>query len=137
MTRSMKSMSTLDELNRREIWEGVTARMVDGERMTLAIVEIAPGRTVPEHAHDNEQIGFVIAGSVTFTIGDEVRELGPGGTWRISSNTPHHVDVGPDGAVVAEAYAPGRADWAELPLLKPGRPTWPNRDRNEHVTGSS
>jgi hypothetical protein len=37
------SMYTLDQLSRREVWDGVTARLVDGERMTLAIVEIAPG----------------------------------------------------------------------------------------------
>jgi hypothetical protein len=37
---------------------------------------------------------------------------------------PHHVDVGPDGAVVAEAYAPGRADWAALPLLDPAPLSW-------------
>jgi quercetin dioxygenase-like cupin family protein len=121
----MQSMNDLDHLNRRAIWDGVIARMVEGQRMTLAIVEITPGRRVPEHMHDNEQIGFVVEGSVRFTVGDEVRELGPGGTWCIPSNVPHHVDVGPGGAVVAEAYAPGRADWAKLPLLGPDRPTWP------------
>ena len=38
-------------------------------------------------SHENEQLGMVITGSVTFTIGDETRELGPGGTWRIPSDT--------------------------------------------------
>jgi quercetin dioxygenase-like cupin family protein len=121
----MESMRDLKSLNRREIWDGVIARMVEGDRMSLAIVEIPPGRQVPEHTHDNEQIGFVIQGSVTFTVADEVRELGPGGSWCIRSNIPHHVDVGPDGAVVAEAYAPGRADWSKLPKLDPSTPTWP------------
>lgn len=120
----MESMKAIDEVSRREIWDGVIARMVEGDRMTLAIVEIPAGRRVPEHAHDNEQIGFVISGSVTFTVGDEVRALGPGGTWCIRSNVPHHVDVGPDGAVVAETYSPGRADWAALPLLGPAPLTW-------------
>jgi len=121
----MDAMRPLEALNRREIWDGVAARMVEGERMTLAIVEIAPGKRVPEHAHDNEQIGFVIEGSVTFTVGEEIKQLGPGGTWRILSEVPHQVDVGPDGAVVAEAYAPGRADWARLPELDPSPPRWP------------
>jgi unsaturated pyranuronate lyase len=118
-------LQPIDQLNRREIWDGVTARMVEGDRMTLAIVEIAAGKRVPEHAHHNEQIGFVIEGSVTFTVGDEVRKLGPGGSWRILSNVPHRVDVGPNGAVVAEAYAPVRADWARLPQLEPASPVWP------------
>jgi quercetin dioxygenase-like cupin family protein len=119
------AMRDIDGMGRREIWDGVTARMVEGERMTLAIVEIAPGKRVPQHAHDNEQIGFVIEGSVTFTVGDETRTLGPGGSWCIPSNVPHHVDVGPDGAIVAEAYAPIRADWAAFPVDEPAPPNWP------------
>ncbi|GAA1661576.1 cupin domain-containing protein [Fodinicola feengrottensis] len=120
-------MRELAEVGRREIWDGVTARMVEGERMTLAIIEIAAGKHVPEHVHDNEQIGFVIEGTVTFTVGDQTRVLGPGGSWRILSNVPHHAEVGPEGAVVAEAYAPGRADWANLPLLGPATPIWPHQ----------
>jgi quercetin dioxygenase-like cupin family protein len=123
----MQSMYPLEDLKRREIWDGVTARMVEGDRMTLAIVEIAPGRRVPEHSHDNEQIGFVIEGSVTFTVGEETQELGPGGTWRILSNVAHQVHVGPDGAVVAESYTPGRSDWAALPQSDATAPQWPPR----------
>jgi quercetin dioxygenase-like cupin family protein len=121
----MSTMRDIEGMGRREIWDGVTARLVEGDRMTLAIVEIAPGRRVPEHAHDNEQLGFVIEGSVTFTVGDETRTLGPGGSWCIASNVQHHVDVGPGGAVVAEAYAPIRADWAAIPVDEPTPPNWP------------
>jgi quercetin dioxygenase-like cupin family protein len=119
------TMKELRELETVPIWDGVTARTVEGDRMTLAIVEIAPGRRVPEHHHDNEQIGFVISGTVTFTVGDEVRTLGPGGSWCIRSHVPHKCDVGPEGAIVAEAYAPGRADWAAIPKAEPTRPVWP------------
>jgi len=122
------SIRDLETVERREIWDGVTARVVEGERMTLAVVEIAPGKRVPEHVHDNEQIGFVIQGTLTFTIGEETKQLGPGGSWRILSNVPHHAEVGPDGAVVAEAYTPVRADWAALPTQEPATPVWPNRE---------
>lgn len=121
----MTAMRDIDGMGRRQIWDGVTARMVQGERLTLAVVEIAPGKRVPEHAHDNEQLGFVIEGSVTFTVGDETRTLGPGGSWCIPSEVPHHVDVGSDGAVVAEAYAPVRADWAAIAVDEPAPPRWP------------
>jgi quercetin dioxygenase-like cupin family protein len=119
------TMRDLEGVERREIWDGVMARMIEGDRMTLAIVEIAPGGRVPEHRHDNEQIGFVIEGSLTFTVGEETRTLGPGGSWCIRSGVPHHVDVGPKGAVVAEAYAPIRADWSAIPVLEPAPPRWP------------
>ena len=79
-----------------DVWgESVRARRIEGERVTLALVELAPDSIVPGHRHDNEQLGMVITGSVTFTVGDETRELGPGGTWRIPSDTPHQVSVGP------------------------------------------
>ena len=74
-----------------DVWGGgaVRARKIDGERATLSVVELAANAVVPGHRHENEQLGMVITGSITFTIGDERRELGPGGTWRIPSHTPH------------------------------------------------
>ena len=42
------------------------------------MVELDPGSVVREHRHENEQLGFVVSGSVTFRIGDETRELGAG-----------------------------------------------------------
>ena len=109
-----------------DVWgEAVRARRIEGERITLALVELAPDSIVPEHRHENEQLGMVITGDVTFTIGDETRQMGPGGTWRIPSNVPHDVRVGPEGAVVIDIFAPTRSDWDALPS-RPARPgRWP------------
>ncbi len=108
-----------------DVWgDTVRARKVEGERVTLAIVELAPGAIVPEHRHVQEQLGMVIEGRVTFTLDGERRELGPGGTWRILSNRPHDVVAGPDGAVVLDVFGPIRDDWdfEELPAVAP---KWP------------
>ena len=75
------------------------------DEITLAVVELAPDSTVPGHRHENEQLGMVITGRVTFTIGDETRQLGPGGTWRILSNRLHVARAGPDGAIVIDVFA--------------------------------
>lgn len=99
-----------------DVWgQAVRARRVEGERITLALVELAPDAVVPGHQHEAEQLGMVIEGSVTFTIGDERRELGPGGMWRIPSNVPHQVTTGPAGATVIDLFSPPRADWDGLP----------------------
>jgi quercetin dioxygenase-like cupin family protein len=112
-----------------DVWgDTVRARRIEGERVTLAVVELAPDSTVPGHRHENEQLGMVITGSVTFTIGDETRQLGPGGTWRIPSDTPHGVSVGPEGAVVIDIFAPIRSDWDALPSGPPRLPIWPPSD---------
>lgn len=109
-----------------DVWgETIRARRIEGERITFALVELAPNGIVPGHQHDNEQIGMLIVGSLTFTIGDEVRELGPGGMWRIGSGVYHQATVGPAGAVVIDVFSPTRADWDELPHRPATAPPWP------------
>jgi unsaturated pyranuronate lyase len=80
---------------------------------------------VPEHRHANEQLGLVLRGSVRFRVGDQERELGPGGAWRIPPDVPHEVVAGPEGAEVIDAFAPARADWASLERGDPSPPRWP------------
>jgi quercetin dioxygenase-like cupin family protein len=110
----------------QRVWDGVLARTVHGDRVTLTLVELDAGATVPEHSHDNEQLGLLLRGSLQFTVGDETRDLGPGQTWCIGSRVPHSVVAGPDGAVAAEVFAPMRDDWKALPIeeARPGR--WPS-----------
>ena len=98
---------------------------MDGERITLAVVELDPGAVVAEHAHENEQLGIVLQGSMRFRVGDEVQELGPGGTWTIPANTPHEATAGPDGAVVIDVFVPPRDDWSALEALAARAPRWP------------
>ena len=106
------------------VWEGVIARRVQGERLTLAVVELAPNAIVPEHRHPNEQNGLVIQGRVLFRCGDEEREMGPGGTWRILGGVPHSVVAGPDGAIVIDVFTPIRDDWDRFDVLDQP-PIWP------------
>jgi quercetin dioxygenase-like cupin family protein len=122
-------VSGFDDLARlplRRIWDGVNARVVSGERLSFGVVELDPGAVVPEHRHDHEQLGMVLRGRMTFRIGDETGELGPGETWTIPSNVPHEVTAGPDGAVVIDMFAPVREDWAALEPAEPRSPRWPD-----------
>jgi quercetin dioxygenase-like cupin family protein len=88
------------------------------------VIELDPGSIVPEHRHENEQLGMVLRGSLVFRVGEESRELGPGATWSIPANTPHEVRTGPDGAVVVDVFAPIRDDWKALETLE-RPPRWP------------
>jgi quercetin dioxygenase-like cupin family protein len=121
----MEPFVELSDLPLRQIWESVAVRTVDGERLTLGIVELDPNAFVPEHRHDHEQLGMVLHGSVEFRVGEEKRELGPGGTWRIPSNVPHEVHVGPEGAVVIDVFAPVRQDWGDVEPQAGRTPRWP------------
>jgi quercetin dioxygenase-like cupin family protein len=121
----MDPLRELADLDLRQIWDGVAARSIHGDRLTVAVVELDPDSVVPEHSHDHEQLGIVLRGSVTFRVGDEARELGAGGTWRIPSNVAHEVHSGPEGAVVVDVFAPARDDWRDRTRLE-RRPRWPD-----------
>jgi quercetin dioxygenase-like cupin family protein len=109
----------------QQIWGGILGRTVHGERVTLSLLELDAGSVVPEHSHENEQVGFLLDGTVLFTIGGEQKELGRGSTWRILANVPHSVEVGPDGAIIVEAFSPIRVDWQALEEQEPAPGRWP------------
>jgi quercetin dioxygenase-like cupin family protein len=107
------------------IREGIAARVINGERMTLAVVDLQPNAILPEHHHENEQLGFVLRGSLTFTIGGEKRVVYEGDTYAIPSHVPHDAKAGREGCTVVDAFAPVRADWEKLERRDPFPPEWP------------
>jgi quercetin dioxygenase-like cupin family protein len=124
----MSNLVDLADFPLLAIWgDTVNARRVQGERITLAIVELAPNAVVPEHRHAAEQLGMVIRGQMHFTVDGETRDLGPGGTWRILGDRPHDVVAGPEGAVVIDVFTPVRSDWDDRAVV-PGSPApkWPD-----------
>lgn len=121
----MTNLRDLSELEPIAVWDGIRARRVEGDQVTLAIVELDPNATVPEHTHPSEQNGMVIRGEIRFRVGDEERVLGPGGTWRILGGVPHTATAGPGGAEVIDVFSPIRSDWDAFPVLPHETPRWP------------
>jgi len=121
----VSAFADLAALAPQRIWEDVVGRVVHGQLVTLAVVELDRNTVIPEHNHEHEQVGMIVAGSLTFRVGDETRQLRPGGTWRIPANVPHEVHTGPNGAVVVEVFAPPRSDWEALERLEVREPRWP------------
>jgi quercetin dioxygenase-like cupin family protein len=115
----------LEAISPQAIWTGVTARALQGEQVSFAIIELDADSHVPEHQHDNEQLGILVHGSMTFRIGDEEQVLTPGSTWQIPGNVPHEAQAGPEGAVAVEVFAPRRADWEQFEPQPATAPRWP------------
>jgi quercetin dioxygenase-like cupin family protein len=128
----MTPFGHLAEIAPHRIWKGVAGRVVAGDRVTFAVIELEPNTVIPQHAHENEQIGVLADGSLRFRIGDEERELEPGGTWCIPADVPHEVLTGPGGAVVIEVFAPVRGDWDALERGDPSPPWWPLPGSGRH-----
>jgi quercetin dioxygenase-like cupin family protein len=121
----MSTFQPLREISPQRIWDGVLARVVEGDKMSFAIVELGPNSVVAEHQHPNEQMGIVLQGTMTFTIGGEARLLHIGDTYNIPGGVPHHAVTGPDGAVVVDVFSPVRADWARFAKEAIQPPAWP------------
>jgi len=108
-----------------KIWTGAVARAVNGQRLTMAVVDVDPDMQVPEHSHDNEQVGIVLRGEITMVIAGESRALRPGETYSMLGNVPHSAATGPEGATVIDVFAPVRSDWERAERLAPEAGRWP------------
>jgi len=99
------------EFAHHTIFPGVHIRTCSAEKMMLSVVDLAPHAVVAEHSHPHEQVGMVLAGRVTFYIGNEQRTLGPGELFRIPGNVPHKVIVLDQPAKALDIFYPVREDY--------------------------
>lgn len=106
-----KYFVTPEECSQREIFPRVTIRAMAGKQMMISHVVLQPHSVVERHSHPHEQMGLLVEGEMTFTIGDETRELRAGEMWRIPGNVPHMVKAGPRGAVAIDIFHPVREDY--------------------------
>ena len=90
---------------------GVTRRVVALDGAMLTIFDFAPHSVVPEHAHSNEQITFVVEGELDFTLGPETRRLRAGDVVAVPANVPHGVVTGARPARALDAWSPAREDY--------------------------
>jgi quercetin dioxygenase-like cupin family protein len=100
-----------------EALDGVhLAMLAGGEEMNVQRFEIDPGATVPAHSHPHEQAGYLVAGTLTFLLDDEERELRAGDSYSIPGGESHGVENRGDEVVRGiDIFSPPREspDWAE------------------------
>lgn len=84
--------------------------LVWGERMLCCEFHVPKGSGVPSHRHVHEQVGYVVSGRFEFTIGDQVRELGPGDAYLVPSDVVHSTRALED-AIVIDVFSPVREEY--------------------------
>jgi quercetin dioxygenase-like cupin family protein len=95
----------------KKVLEGIQRKtLAYGENMLLAEFRLEQGSQLPWHAHVQEQIGYLIAGSMRLTIGDESVEMEPGDSWYVPSNIEHRAEILAD-SVAIEVFSPVREDY--------------------------
>ncbi len=71
---------------------GVSVKALTGQAAQLCFVRLAPGTTT-DHAHENEQIGYIVSGEVEITVGETTRVLHRGDGFAIPPHVRHAFTV--------------------------------------------
>jgi len=69
-----QTYASIAELRPYLIRAGMKARLLNGERATLAVIDIEPNGVAEEHHHENEQLGLIVAGVLTLRIAGHLRD---------------------------------------------------------------
>jgi quercetin dioxygenase-like cupin family protein len=99
------------DCSHHEIFPGVHIFTTAGERMMLSLVELAPHAVVESHSHPHEQMGLLLEGELTFTIGGKTRTLRPGEMWRIPGGVVHGCVAGDQPAKALDMFQPVREEY--------------------------
>lgn len=120
-TPSGATMRTMraGELPKATLTAGITATVVLGERLNINVVTLDPHAVAPVHAHDEEQMGYVVSGSCDFTDGSRSVRLEPGDTYHAPPGAPHGARAHENGCLIVDVFSPPRAGLQEL-LAKDG-----------------
>jgi quercetin dioxygenase-like cupin family protein len=102
-----------DDIPREELSSKILRRIVTGEKVMAAIVELKEGALVPMHDHDSEQITYVIEGWLQFTMEDgSTIDVRSGETLVIPSWVKHQA-VAMEDTLDLDCFSPIRQDWLD------------------------
>jgi quercetin dioxygenase-like cupin family protein len=90
-------------------------RLISAERMMLAHVYLQKGCIVPKHAHENEQLTYILEGVLRFWLGEdesEVVDVAAGEVLHLPSNLPHKAEA-LETTLDVDIFSPPRQDWLD------------------------
>ena len=97
-----------DELSLEKVTEMVSRKIIAGARQTMAQVYLKRGALVPIHAHDSEQLTYVLQGALRFVVNGEEVVVQEGEVLHIPSGLPHQAEA-LDDTFELDVFSPPRA----------------------------
>ncbi|MBM3817682.1 MAG: cupin domain-containing protein [Acidimicrobiia bacterium] len=99
-----------DEIALEKITEMISQKIVAGEREMLAQIYLKRGALVPMHAHDSEQMTYILQGALKVVVDGEEITVREGEVLHIPSRVPHQAEALED-TFELDVFSPVRADW--------------------------
>src|SRR3954471_7950004 len=102
-----------DDLEREDLSPLIRRRFITGEQVMIAHVYLTKGAIVPKHEHPNEQITYILEGTLRFWLGEDEHEtvdVGAGEVLTIPPHLPHKAEALED-TLDVDVFTPPREDW--------------------------
>lgn len=100
-----------------EILNGIKIKTLNVGKSTLMIeFLLMKGSALTEHAHVNEQTGYLVKGKIRLFINESSRIISPGDSWNIPSNIKHKAEIIED-SVAIEIFSPRREDYLKFKMI--------------------
>jgi quercetin dioxygenase-like cupin family protein len=101
-----------DEIALEKVTEMLSRKLVTGEREMLAQVYLKAGCVVPMHAHESEQMTYILQGALRFLVGGEEITVREGEVLHIPSRVAHQAEA-LDDTFSLDVFSPIRQDWID------------------------
>ena len=104
-----------EDMPKEQLKPDLGRRLISTERLMLAHVYLEQGCVVPKHAHENEQLTYILEGLLRFWLGDdesEVVDVASGQVLHIPSHLPHKAEA-LEMTLDVDIFFPPRQDWLD------------------------
>ncbi len=106
------SLHRWDEIALEKVTEMISRKIVSGEREMLTQIYLKRGALVPIHAHDSEQMTYILQGSLRFLVDGEEIIVREGEVLHIPSRLPHQAEALED-TLELDVFSPVRTEWLD------------------------
>ena len=93
MSTAVVRLHRWDEIALEKVTEMLSRKIVTGERGMLAQVYLKAGCVVPMHAHESEQMTYILQGALKFLVGGEEITVREGEVLQIASRIEHQAEA--------------------------------------------
>ena len=103
-----------DDIPKESLRPDLGRKLIATDRMMIAQVFLQKGALVAKHSHENEQLTWIVEGTLRLWLGDadEVVDVRAGEVLHIPAHVPHRAEALED-TLDVDIFQPPRADWLD------------------------